>query len=94
MIAIKQVYHNKRIQLDGSNFSECVFENCHLHFAGVLGMEMHECRYNNCTWHLDGAAAAAVKFMASVYRIGGAALIENTFDQIRGITNSGGPTFQ
>jgi len=94
MIADKQIFHGKRIQLDGSSFTECVFESCRLHFAGNLGLEMHGCKYNNCTWHLDGAAAEAVKFMAAVYQNGGVALIETTFDQIRGITNSGGPTFQ
>lgn len=95
MIAEKQIFRRKRIQLDGSSFTECFFEECQLHYSGVFGVEMHGCKFSDgCSWHLDGAAAEAVKFMSVLYRSGAVAMVEATFDNIRGIVTHGGPTIQ
>jgi len=95
MIAERQTFVGRRIQLDGASFKHCTFEHCQLYFSGQLGMELIDCTYGpGCTWHITGPAGEALNFLAGLYKMGATDLVEATFDIIRGKPVVGGPTIQ
>ena len=83
-------YSDVLVNLDGRAFEGCEFRMCHLVYSASAPLQLVGCRIIDCTWGLSGAALRTVDFMRVLYTQGEAArlLIENTFDQIRGVRKS------
>lgn len=85
MIAENETFTEKKIQLDGSNFSRCTFNRCTLVFSGLMPANLDDCKFFDCTWAMAGSALSALQFLQGLYTIdGGAEVVEKTFDNIRG----------
>ena len=93
MISENQTFKNKRIHLDGSSFTECVFENCTIIFSGLMGVELVKPQFTECRFEVQGNAKETMRFLASLYKAGTTQLVEDTFDAIRG-KNPKGTTLQ
>jgi hypothetical protein len=85
MIAENQTFTGKRIQLDGSSFTNCRFNECRLVFNGLVGFELVGSHFQDCRYDFEGPARETIQFMRSIYHTGGdsAALIERIFEDIR-----------
>ncbi len=83
----RQMFRDQTVTLDGNEYDRCTFENCILEYQGVRPVSLVGSSMNNCQWSFKGPAANAIQFMSAMYQSGGqgAALIESTFNQIRGL---------
>jgi hypothetical protein len=94
MLARSQDFADSKITLDGSSFYSCGFNRCTLIYAGLLPVQLDNCRFNDCKWEFTGAASNTVGFMRAMHSAGATALIEATFEQIRGKSPSGNPVLK
>ena len=85
MIARDQIFSDMRIVLDGCSFYRCTFRSCVFVYCASLPVVMESCAYESgCKWEADRAARHTLDFLALMYRSGGADMVENTFDLVRG----------
>jgi hypothetical protein len=63
MIAENQTFTGKRIQLDGSSFTNCRFNECRLVFNGLVGFELVGSHFQDCRYDFEGPARETIQFM-------------------------------
>ena len=81
---VKQSFIDRSLVVDGNEYIECSFLRCELIFAGGTIPTLDGNDFDSCLWKFDGPAARAVLFMGALYSGGWQALIDATFDGIRG----------
>jgi hypothetical protein len=84
MIAYDQTYTDAKIHLDGASFYRCRFERCEIVINGYAGCHLVEPLFVDCTWTVSGPAQNTLQLLSALYAVGATALIEATFDGIRG----------
>lgn len=84
MIAEDQTFEDMTIVLDGGSFYRCTFIRCRMSFSGLLPCIVESPNFVECHFDLQGPAANTLAWLGALYRAGGQALVEETFDQIRG----------
>jgi hypothetical protein len=84
MLARNKTFNNMTVVIDGSSFYNCTFNRCKMQFAGLLPGTLEGGTFNDCQWQFAPPASNAIEFMAAIYKLGGAEMIENTFRAIRG----------
>lgn len=71
------------VELDGSSFVRCKFENCKMTYAGGIPPVLSGCQFDDCAWGFAGEAANTIAFLSGFYTGGFEDLVEATFHQIR-----------
>jgi hypothetical protein len=86
----KLIYANQIVSLDGNRYTDCVFDTCHMIFSAAAPVSLVTSRIDGCTWGFSGAAALTIDFVKALHGQGwhGQRMIEDIFDQIRGIRRS------
>lgn len=79
-------FSNEEVVLDFHQYDSCTFDKCRFVVLGYGAFAFNQCNVTACEFTFAGPAASTIKTMASIYALGeqGEALIENTFEQIRG----------
>ena len=85
----KKPFRDQSIVIDGNEYIDCRFERCEIIYAGASLPTLIRNSFNECRWTFDGPAARTVQFMSALYGGGGQAVIEATFENIRGKPASG-----
>jgi hypothetical protein len=80
----QKTFENETVRLDGNRYTECVFKNCTLEFAGGPVPEINSCESQDCKWAFTEAAERTLQFMALLYKSGegGRRLVEYTYEHI------------
>lgn len=78
-------FKGENILLDGNEFKNCIFKQCHIEYYGITPITIDGAEFDGCTWGLCGPADNALVFLTALYAAGGdsKAMIEKTFDHIR-----------
>jgi hypothetical protein len=84
MIAYDQVYTDAKINLDGASFYRCRFERCEIVINGYMGCNLVDPQFVDCRWTVAGPAQNTLQLLSALYAVGATALVEATFDEIRG----------
>lgn len=80
------MYQRSVVQLDGTDFRNCTFDNCRLVFRGERPTGLVGCTFINVTWAFDGSAATTLAFLSALHAgggTGGKELVERTIASIR-----------
>ncbi len=81
---------DREIELDDNDFDKCSFKDCNLIYRGGPVPSVTNCSFDDdCRLTFDGCAANAVRFLASLHQSGFGAVVERTFNSIRGNPGSG-----
>ena len=72
-----------RIQLDGTHYEGCNFEDCAIVYAGGQLPILINNGFSNCRWQFEGSAERTIAFMSQLYSGGATVLVEQMFEQIR-----------
>lgn len=83
MIAHNKKFKDTTVHLDGGTFVGCTFERCTLIFSGLMPVHLEGDKFSECNWSLAGPAQNTVDFMRGLYAMGGAEVIEKTFENIK-----------
>jgi hypothetical protein len=86
MIAYDQVYTDAKIYLDGASFYRCRFERCEIVINGLIACQIVDPLFVDCRWTVNGPALNTLQLLSALYAAGATALIDATFDEIRGKT--------
>jgi hypothetical protein len=82
-----RVSHNtfvgQRIEVDGGEYVNNVFQDCVLIFAAKTPFKMSNNQFHNCRIEFTGNAADTLALIHALYNGGFAPLIEQLFQQIR-----------
>jgi hypothetical protein len=85
MIARNETFEGVHVALDGGSFYQCTFRSCDLAFFGTMPVHLDACTFEEgCRWHFGGNAALVIETLAGLHKAGATALIDRTFEQIRG----------
>jgi hypothetical protein len=76
-------FTNERVVLDGNDYRNCTFTNCHMVFNGTAPVSLHGISFISCQWTFDGPAGLTINFMTALYHAGMKELIDGTFENIR-----------
>lgn len=81
----KQIINDQQVLLDGNEFRECKFVNCHILYAGIMPPVLINNEFDTCTFGFTGPAQNLINFMSAMYQgnPGFQKLAENMFDAIR-----------
>ncbi len=79
----------KTVHLDDGDYENCIFEECQMVYSGGTLPRLVGCTFNSCGWAFDGAAGRTIRLMGALYRAGAGAMIEVTFENIRGNPGAG-----
>jgi len=81
----RKTFKQQVIHLDDHSYTECTFTECHMIYLGATEVSLVRCKLIDCTWGFDGPAARVIRFMSSLYAMGGNGpeVIERTFENIR-----------
>ncbi len=77
------------VDLDDGDYENCIFEECQMVYSGGALLRLVGCTFDNCSWVFDGAAGRTIRLMGALYRAGAGAMIEVTFEKIRGNPGAG-----
>jgi len=61
-------FADQAVELDGSSFDHCTFEDCQLIFRGSAPVSLVECGFMECDWQFADVAALTVKFIGDLDR--------------------------
>jgi len=80
-----QTFTNKRIDLAGNSYHDCVFEYCELVFDGDRSPTFKDNKFVDSEFVFTKEAVRTLYFLANIYHAGagGQQVIENTFEAIR-----------
>ncbi len=84
MIAYDQVFADAKIHLDGASFYRCRFERCEIVISGFIPCHLVDPLFVDCRWTVSGPALNTLQLLAALYAAGATALVDATFDEIRG----------
>ena len=70
-IFIGKTFAGGVIELDGSRFEECVFDQCMLRYAARAPVQLVNCRFISCSWNFEGAAGLTIDFLRALGQGGG-----------------------
>ncbi len=84
-------FKDEAVLLDGNAFDHCEFKNCTLVFNGITGVSLSHTAINGCRWEFAGPASNTMAFLTALYQMGPEmqGIIEQTFENIRGLGNDG-----
>ncbi len=83
---ISSTFKNTTVDLDGSHYENCTFQNCDIRFRGTALFGLVGCKFESCKWSLDGPAANTIQFLRLMYKdMGdfGKQMVEATFENIK-----------
>ena len=81
------VFRGEVIDLDGSAFRQCVFEDCTLRFAATGPTELNGCSFDRSQLAPGGAAQLTLAYLQAFYQgLGdwGREAVESWFEKVRG----------
>ena len=85
MIIKNRTYENKKVELDGNEFHNCIFKNCEYIYRGRGGVKMESCTFqgtmNLTFWNQAGDTVQFLKLLYS--QEGFRPFVENVFRFIR-----------
>jgi hypothetical protein len=80
-----QTFRDQRVELTGSRFHNCTFENCELVYEGDPSPTFKDNEFINSTFVFKDAAIRTLYFLSNMYHSGkgGEEIVEQTFEDIR-----------
>lgn len=80
-----KTFRNQRVELTGSRFHGCTFENCELVYRGDPSPTFQDNEFIDSTFVFKDAAIRTLYFLANIYHSGkgGKEIVEQTFEDIR-----------
>ena len=78
-------FENQRVELSGSRFHGCTFNNCELVYRGEPSPTFQDNEFINCRFVMRDAAIRTLYFLSNIYHAGkgGQEIVEQTFADIR-----------
>ena len=76
-------FTNDTVVLDGNEYRNCTFTNCHIVFNANAPVSLHGINFNDCRWTFDGPAGLTVNFLTSLYQAGLTDMVDQTLENIR-----------
>jgi hypothetical protein len=85
-------FRNEKVELDGNEFYDCKFENCHLIYRGAAAMKLTNPLLLGSSFVFEDGARLTIDFIKVLYQNGFMPIIEELFDNIRtgNIPSAGG----
>ena len=85
MIHHEKTFRNERVELTGSRFHGCTFENCELVYRGDPSPTFTDNEFIDSVFVFKDAAIRTMYFLSNIYHAGagGEEVVEKTFDDIR-----------
>ena len=82
---IDEIFRNQRVELTGSRFHGCTFENCELVYRGDPSPTFQDNEFINSTFVFKDAAIRTLYFLSNIYHAGkgGEEIVEQTFEDVR-----------
>lgn len=80
----RETFSRQPVVLDGNEYTECVFNECEIMYAGADPPKLAACVFNDCHWKFYGGPARALLLLASMYSSGMRDTVDRTIDNIRG----------
>lgn len=78
-----QTFEDQVIELDGNQFTNCIFKRCEFHYRGKENPTLKYNEFQGCKWEFQDAAMRTLQFMAALYHGGAKELIDDTFENIQ-----------
>ena len=80
-----ETFRDQRVELTGSRFHNCTFENCELVYEGDPSPTFKDNEFINSTFVFKDAAIRTLYFLSNMYHSGkgGEEIVERTFADIR-----------
>lgn len=80
-----KTFRNQRVELTGSRFHDCTFENCELVYRGDPSPTFKDNEFIDSTFVFKDAAIRTLYFLENLYHSGkgGREIVEQTFEDIR-----------
>ncbi len=80
-----RTFRNERVELTGSHFHGCRFENCELVYRGDRSPTFQDNEFVDSVFVFTDAAVRTMYFLSNMCHAGkgGAEVVEKTFDDIR-----------
>lgn len=82
---INQTLESQTIALDGAQFENCIVKECQLIYRGGALPSFSNVRFEDSTFSFEGAASRTLKFMSLLYREGNTELVEDMWNEVRGV---------
>jgi len=81
-----KTFRNERVELTGSRFHNCTFENCELVYRGDPSPTFQDNEFIDSVFVFTDAAIRTMYFLSHIYHAGsgGQEVVEKTFEDIRG----------
>lgn len=76
---------NTSVELDDSEFVECIFDNCKMIYRGGLPPVLNFCTYNTCEFIFLDAANRTLFTLSALYQIGLRDMIDLIIAEVRGV---------
>ena len=80
-----KIFRDQRVELTGSRFHGCTFENCELVYRGDPSPTFQDNEFIDSTFVFKDAAIRTLYFLSNMYHSGkgGKEIVEQTFEDIR-----------
>lgn len=83
-------FTNTVVRIDHGEYKNCLFDSCTIEYGGEGPISLVGCTFRTCNWKLVGHAINTIMFLQTMYsNMGefGQAMVENTFNSIKGARN-------
>ena len=82
---VNQTFRDQRVELTGSRFHGCSFENCELVYRGDPSPTFQDNEFIDSVFVFRDAAIRTLYFLSNMYHAGkgGEEIVERTFEDIR-----------
>jgi hypothetical protein len=60
-------FADETVELNGSSFSDCSFERCHLRYCGGGDFSFRGCSFIDVVWLWEGAALNTLRMLSAMY---------------------------
>lgn len=78
-----QTFENKTVELDGNEYTRCLFDRCTLVFSGAAIPTLDGCNFLDCKWTFRDSAQLTLLFLHALYHGGMEDVIEKTIGNIK-----------
>ena len=80
-----RTYKNERVEIDGTKFVRCKFENCEMVYSATGAFDVYDCDIGVCTWVFEGGANLTMQFLTYMYALSpqGLEYVESCFQTVR-----------
>jgi hypothetical protein len=64
-----RTFFDEEVAIDGNEFTDCLFNECNMHYAGGTAFFKGKCRFQKCQWSFSGAAHNTVLMLRYIHAL-------------------------